>query len=499
MSLASDPRKQPRYFDIIRRIENMANPVITSLPVAVIGAGPVGLAAAAELIRRNIPAVLLEAGNAAGTHMRRWGHVQMFSPWRYNIANAARAMLEATGWEAPDPRRIPTGADVVRHYLDPLAALPAIRDVLSLNTRVVAVSRAGLDKLRDAGRSDHPFLLRVLRDGKEEDLLARAVIDCSGTLSQPAPAGAHGVPARGEAAQADRIAYGMPDIRGNRRDHYAGKRVAVLGSGHSATGVVLDLLAVKRDVPETQIFWLSRRSDLRLAYGGGAADALPARGALGTRLKQAVATGDVRAIHPFGVAEIRREGGTLRLVSGDGQVVEADELVVATGYRPDLAMLAELRLDLDPALEAPRLLAPMIDPNLHSCGTVRPHGARELAQPEPGCYLAGMKSYGRAPTFLLATGYEQVRSIVAEIAGDAVAAARVELDLPQTGVCSTDLAPVAVAAASTCCGGPPKADAGACCVRDEEAHANGEAGCGCGSQQTASPVAVKAQAAACCG
>ena len=116
--------------------------------------------------------------------------------------------------------------------------------------------------------------------------------------------------------------------------------------------------------------------------------------------------------------------------------IEADELVVATGLRPDLSFLAELRLDLDPALECPRALAPLIDPNEHSCGTVRPHGAAELAQPEPGLFLVGMKSYGRAPTFLLATGHEQVRSVAAHLAGDEEAARRVELELPETGVCN---------------------------------------------------------------
>ena len=50
-----------------------------------------------------------------------------------------------------------------------------------------------------------------------------------------------------------------------------------------------------------------------------------------------------------------------------------------------------------------------------------------------------MKSYGRAPTFLLATGYEQVRSIAAALAGDWTAARDVQLDLPETGVCSTTL------------------------------------------------------------
>ena len=130
---------------------------------------------------------------------------------------------------------------------------------------------------------------------------------------------------------------------------------------------------------------------------------------------------------------------------GGVEHITTDVIVNATGFRPDLGMLREMRLSLDEVVEAPRALAPLIDPNLHSCGTVAPHGFAELQQPEPNFFLAGMKSYGRAPTFLLATGYEQVRSITAYLAGDLAAARTVALLLPATGVCSTD------SAASACC------------------------------------------------
>ena len=166
-------------------------------------------------------------------------------------------------------------------------------------------------------------------------------------------------------------------------------------------------------------------------------------------------------------------------VAGRPTTLLVDRIVVATGFRPELGMLRELRVALDPAVEAPPALAPLIDPNLHSCGTVPPHGAAELAHPEPGFYIVGAKSYGRAPTFLMATGYEQVRSVVAEIAGDHVAAREVRLVLPETGVCSA--APVAAAAAAGCCGGPAPAEVDACCVLDAEAKSAGKAGCGCSS------------------
>ena len=142
-------------------------------------------------------------------------------------------------------------------------------------------------------------------------------------------------------------------------------------------------------------------------------------------------------------------------------------------------MLKEVRLGLDPWLECASALGPLIDPNEHSCGTVRPHGARELAHPEKDFFIVGMKSYGRAPTFLLATGYEQARSVVALLAGDFAAAERVELVLPETGVCSTTLA---LDGAAGCCGGPAPEEVDACCVDDAVAKAEGKSGCGCGPQ-----------------
>jgi hypothetical protein len=167
------------------------------------------------------------------------------------------------------------------------------------------------------------------------------------------------------------------------------------------------------------------------------ATGLPARGALGLRAKKAAEAGHIETVTGFRTAAVEQtRAGKLILESFDGHRVEGlDEVVVLTGFRPDLSWLSEIRLDPDPVLQAPVKLAPLIDPNVHSCGTVYPHGENELRHPEPGVYLVGMKSYGRAPTFLALTGYEQVRSVVAAIAGDHEAAGRVELVLPETGVC----------------------------------------------------------------
>jgi hypothetical protein len=280
---------------------------------------------------------------------------------------------------------------------------------------------------------------------------ARAVIDASGTHGVPSPLGASGLAASGETACRDRIAYGIPDVLGDQRARYAGRAVLVVGSGHSAFNALLDLAALATAAPGTTLTWAVRRSDVGALYGGGVADALPARGSLGERLRALVEGGRVELVTGVQVAAVRRDGARVAVVGGDGRVLGPfDEIIGVTGFRPDLAMLAELRLDLDPVVESPRALATLIDPNIHSCGTVPPHGAAELRHPEPDLYVVGMKSYGRAPTFLMLTGYEQVRSVVAELSGDVEAARRVELTLPATGVCSTT--PAGAETDAGCCG-----------------------------------------------
>src|SRR5436190_2046630 len=355
----------------------MPDSMSRSRTVAILGAGPVGLAAAAHVLERGLEPIVLEAGPQAAYTVRQWGHVRMFSPWEYNIDKAAERLLKATGWNAPPPGDYPTGEELVERYLEPLATRTPLKGRIRTSSRVTAVARAGFDKMKSDGRASAPFTVRW-QNGRLEQLEADAVIDATGTWLSPNPAGADGLPA------------------------------------------------------------------------------------LGAAFARLVGGGRMRVEAGFKVSHIIDDGARLRVATGAAaccRAVTVDELVVATGFRPQLDFLRELRIALDPAVESPPALAPLIDPNIHSCGTVRPHGAAELRQPEPGFYFAGIKSYGRAPTFLMLTGYEQVRSIVAEIAGDHEAAAKVEVVLPETGVCSGPAAAEPAAgrqstgdAAKGCCG-----------------------------------------------
>lgn len=424
---------------------------LATLPVVIIGAGPIGLAAAANLVERGLDFVVLEAGAEAAAGIRLWGHTRLFSPWRHLIDPASRRLLEAEGrWVPPaDEDRAPTGQELVDEYLAQLAELDALRSHVRYGARVVAVTREGMDRTRTAGRAQTPFLIRVqVEDGRIEELTGRAVIDASGTYTTPNPLSSSGLDPIGQAEVADLVIHALPDVLGADRSRFVGRHTTVVGAGHSAANTLIGLAELAETAAGTRVTWLIRNASAA-RVSSSPEDELADRARLGSRVDQLVQAGTIQKIDSFEISAVSRQGKKVRLAgsrNGEPAAHDTDLVVNATGFRPDLAMLREVRLQLDDIVEAPMRLAPLIDPNLHSCGTVAPHGFDELRHPEPGFFLVGMKSYGRAPTFLLATGYEQVRSVVAWLDGDMRSAGRVQLTLPATGVCSTD-----AGGESSCC------------------------------------------------
>lgn len=414
---------------------------LDALPVAIVGAGPIGLAAAANLVQRGIDFVIFEAGDDIASSIRQWGHTRLFSPWKHVVDPASRRLLEATGWTLRAPESLPTGTELVEQYLEPLAALEPIASRIRTGVTVDAITRRGMDRTRTARRSSTPFLLRVRTPDGVEEITARAVIDASGTYDHPNSLASSGLEPLGLPDVADRVSHALPDVLGRERARFAGRHTTVVGAGHSAANTLLALAELAEQEPATRITWLIRNgSAVRVTTSDD--DGLAARASIGRRVDALVHAGRIEVVDRFETIRLGRTDDGVRLygLRGDDLVEHETDLVVnATGFRPNLEMLREIRLELDDIVEAPKRLAPLIDPNVHTCGTVEPHGFAELQHPEPNFFLAGMKSYGRAPTFLLATGYEQVRSITAWIAGDVAAASRVALELPATGVCSTSL------------------------------------------------------------
>lgn len=403
-------------------------------PIVIIGAGPIGLAAAANLHSLGLTAQVFESGPAVGHNIRAWGHVQLFSPWSMNIDDRAAELLQASGWTAPHSEACPTGEAFVRDYLEPLSQVASIRACLRLKTRVVAVSRAHHDKMKPPEREHAPFILRVVDADGEHDVRAAAVIDTSGTFQTPAPLGCHGIAARGEAALSGRIRYGLPDVLGDARTRYAGRRVMVVGGGHSAFNALRDLAELAESAPDTRVLWALRRDTIDGMFCGAANDSLPERGRLASTISELIDRGVIDVLCGVRIDAVEKVADGVRVHAGDTPVPVVDDIIAATGFRPDSALLAELRLALDPATDSPVALAPLIDPNVHSCGSVGAHGAPELSHPEPGLYIAGIKSYGRAPTFLLRTGYQQIASIAAALAAgsesEATAGAAQRCDAP---------------------------------------------------------------------
>ncbi|HEY6925393.1 MAG TPA: FAD-dependent oxidoreductase [Steroidobacteraceae bacterium] len=397
------------------------------LPVVVIGAGPVGLAAAIQLLKRNIPVVVFEAGTSAGSNISTWGHVQMFSPWRSNLDDTCTALLRESGWQSPPLDHCPTGKEFLDHYLHRLAAMPSLASTVRWGTRVAAVSRKGLGRTRADNRATRPFELTTVEpSGRTQRMNAAAVIDASGAWGQHAPLGASGLPALGEGKCRDRISYGMPDIAGADRRRYMGKRLLVVGSGYSAIGNLVACGELIDLDPRTKVFWALRSADITRALGKSA-DNYPQTRRLRDRLGALLSAAKIKALSPFELEAIEADGSGSLVVQGyeqdERRAVAVDHIISATGVRPDFSIHSELWLELNPVFECAKGIACLIDPTTHSCGSIRLHGANELAHPEPNFFIVGMKSYGRASTFLLPNGYEQARSVAAYLAGDVKQAA----------------------------------------------------------------------------
>ena len=387
------------------------------ISLAIIGAGPVGLEAAARGLDQGFDVHVFERGEI-GSHPRAWGHVRMFTPWRMNVGPASRARLEATGWTMPPGDEFPTGRELVERCLEPLAALPELKPRLHTHTQVVHVSRAGLlkgDSLPDGKRRESPFRFLV-RDGggRESFLHAYAMIDASGVYGQPNWAGDGGIPARNELYLAPQMSYHVDDVLDLRRERYAGKRVLVIGAGASAATVVTDLAELAKQAAGTAVAWATRKNVDSLYAPQDDEKELPGLKVLLDRARTLLRGADPNVIHVGGVRaegfEFNSATHRYRVALTDGtttKVEEVDHVIVCTGFGPDDSLYRELQVHECYSTRAPMKLAAAISGSTGCLGSA-PVGADVLANPEPDFYILGHKSYGRTPNFLMETGFQQV-------------------------------------------------------------------------------------------
>ena len=387
--------------------------------LAIVGAGPVGLEAAAGAVAGGLNVVLLERGLLA-QHLADWGHVRLFTPFELNAGPAGRAALGSGGRALPEPGALLTGREFREEYLLPLAAALDDRVTILSRHRVLSISRGSLLKGEALGlttRAESPFRLLYEGPDGEAEVLAEQVFDCSGTYGQPNWAGPGGTPARGERGLRTSIEYGLPDVLGTDRSRYRGVRTLVLGGGHSAATTVLSLATLAAQGPETRFSWATRRSESPPLVAIPE-DPLPERESLVAR------AGTLAGAPPTGsewlggaqLLEIARDGEefTARLAVDGGERESRFGAVVANvGYEPDDRLYRQLQIHECYASRAPMKLAAALLSSAGDgppdCLTLGGFGPDTLENPEPGFFILGAKSYGKHPAFLLKTGYEQVR------------------------------------------------------------------------------------------
>jgi thioredoxin reductase len=384
--------------------------------IAILGAGPIGLEAALAAAADGRSFTLYEAGAAVGEHVRRWGHVRLFTPWSMTVSARARAAL---GDAAPGGEELPDGDAMVREVLEPVAALPAVAPSLRLGTRVVAVAREGLlkhEEIASAERGRRRFRLLV-RDasGTERVEHADAVIDATGTYGTPNRLGDGGIPAPGETALDARIDRELVRF-GDDAAAWAGRTILLTGSGHSAQTAARDLAAFARDAPGTRVVWALRRDEPDL--GAVAGDTLPERAAL-TRAARELLGGASTAVEVrLGrrTEAVREEGGRLAVTLRNGRAEEvvADRVLALNGGAPDASIYRQLQVHECYASLAPMDLAAALLAQSGAggdCLAIAAPGPDTLRNPEPGFFILGAKSYGRTSQFLLRTGWQQVDDV----------------------------------------------------------------------------------------
>ena len=397
--------------------------------IAVLGAGPIGLEAALYARSLNLPVTVYERGRV-GEHLLRWGHVRLFSPFGMNVTSLGRNAIRADNpkHEFPHETECITGRQHVAAYLEPLARCTLLRDCIRKDTQVLHVGRHGFLKHEapgEARRGHQPFRL-IVKEAKNREKVEEAdvILDCTGVYGQHRWLGEGGIPAVGEPAAESTVAYTLDDVLGERRGHYAGKNIVVVGSGYSAATTVCNLATLADSAPETWVIWLARSGRTqpikRLAN-----DPLKDRDRLAVRANMLATRGDgnvefhasvrIDVIDTPGPDKGFKITGTC---NGKPRSWECERLIANVGYTPDTSLYRELQIHECYATLGPMgVAAALLKHGPVDCLQIPATGAASLRNPEPSFYILGSKSYGRNSNFLLRAGFDQVRDVFTLILG----------------------------------------------------------------------------------
>ena len=386
--------------------------------IAILGAGPTGLEAALAALEKGFEPTVYEAADAPAGHVGEWGHVRLFTPWEMNVSPRAASALARAGKPVPGGAGCPTGAELRRELYFPLAELPELAPRLCLGTRVFAVGRHGLlknEEIASAERASRPFRLLVGREGRERIDTADVVIDTTGSYALPNSLGDGGIPAPGEAANEPFLRRRIPDFDRERKD-WAGRRVLLVGAGHSAGTAARELARLAREAPGTQVIWALRGA--LPSADGAEEDPLPERARL-VREVAALSRGASPALScKVGVAveSLARDNGSLLVTlrgAGGLETVTVDRVLALTGAVGDHSLYRQLQVHECYATCGPmKLSAALLGAGGGDCLAQVSHGAETLKNPEPGFFILGSKSYGRNNTFLLRIGWQQVDEVM---------------------------------------------------------------------------------------
>jgi thioredoxin reductase len=401
--------------------------------IAVIGAGPIGLEAALLGVQLGFDVQVFERGRIAD-YVQRWGHVRLFSPFGMNVTPQGKAAIrgESPGHTFPTDEDCITGRQHFAAYLEPLAKTRLLKDCIRTETQVLFIGRHRLlkdDLPGDAKRAASPFRLLVREKGKERFEEADIVLDCSGTYGHHRWLGDGGIPAAGELGAEATISYGLEDIVGERKGHYAGKTTLVIGGGYSAATTVCNLSELASQAQDTWVIWLARTQSTQ-PIKRIMNDPLRERDRLAVKANTLATRADgnvefhpnavVRAVESLGQDKGFRVTAQLGK-SGQDRTWEVDRIIANVGYTPDTNLYRELQVhECYASLGPMKLAAALAGDAAADCLQHVSHGPETLRSPEPGFFILGAKSYGRNPHFLLRIGFEQVRDVYTLITGKPV-------------------------------------------------------------------------------